>query len=376
MTVMTEQTGSESRLYSTEIHDLAAQYACNAYAHRTLFTSRFCAFDHFWLAGELFGFVKYQGDRAFVVFRGTDNARNPGNWLFANLQPYRLTFDVVDPQIETLAGEAPPRRLQGASRVALLAGGVHQGYFRAFSWLWYGSDAYRELTPSGGFSRTLFAYSPAVVAGAVWGATVGWAVFSLQIALGRGLMESLFRRSGNQDTEGQPLAADREHLARCREVYFVGHSLGGAIAALSFAAYRAWCSSRGVDNAFLITFGAPPLGDTELMDAFENAHHGRYRNLVHVGDPVTQLPPRLSTALQGLRYCTSGGIWGLILGLFVPLLGYPLWRVYSFLYGMEGESIAPLPGRHEFGGSDRAFTIDHHFAYFKQRWKSWSQTPP
>lgn len=393
--------GEAHDFLSVDIRTLAVRYAFQAYAPRAGTQLHYCAFDHFWLASEIFGFIKYdEENRAFVVFRGTETVPNPGNWLFANLQPYRMPFDVVDPELDSSVATGPRRRLQGAWRVPLLSGQVHQGFLRAFSWLWYGSDAHRELTPSGGPWRALLAYLP--IAAAVWwwkGATAGVAAFAVQMALGRGVVESLFRRreARNEDRdehrglEGRPLSEARTRLAECKVVYFVGHSLGGAIAALAFTAYRAWSSTRDVNNAYLVTFGAPPLGDSELTSAFETMHHDRYRHIVHVGDPIAQLPPRARNALQALRYCHRGGACGLVLGLLI-FAGYPAWRFYCLLYGMEGESsvegLAVEEGESFDNGrpvkkvdtawrwrSPLSFTVKHHFAYLAD-WKTWSRTPP
>jgi acetyl esterase/lipase len=59
--------------------------------------------------------------------------------------------------------------------------------------------------------------------------------------------------------DGIPLVALKPDLMKCRNVWFVGHSLGGAIALLTFVLYRKSClnDSSRPDNARLIS----PLAD-------------------------------------------------------------------------------------------------------------------
>lgn len=107
------------------------------------------------------------------------------------------------------------------------------------------------------------------------------------------------------------------------QVTLVGHSLGGAVAALASLDFE----SRGW-NPRVTTFGEPRIGNQGLMQyidkSFSDAGHmnitGRYRRVTHVDDPVPLLPltewgyqmhagevyiskPELSPEAKDLRYC-------------------------------------------------------------------------
>lgn len=77
------------------------------------------------------------------------------------------------------------------------------------------------------------------------------------------------------------------------QVTLVGHSLGGAVAALASLDFE----SRGW-NPQVTTFGEPRIGNQGLMQyidkSFSDAGHmditGRYRRVTHVDDPVPLLP--------------------------------------------------------------------------------------
>ena len=107
------------------------------------------------------------------------------------------------------------------------------------------------------------------------------------------------------------------------QVTLVGHSLGGAVAALATLDFEA----RGW-NPQITTFGEPRIGNQELMQyvdrSFSNSSTasmtGRFRRVTHVNDPVPLLPlsewgyqmhagevyiskPDLSPELKDLRHC-------------------------------------------------------------------------
>ena len=106
-------------------------------------------------------------------------------------------------------------------------------------------------------------------------------------------------------------------------VTLVGHSLGGAVAALASLDFE----SRNWDPQ-VTTFGEPRIGNQGLMQyidkSFSDGDHinsiGRYRRVTHVDDPVPLLPltewgyqmhagevyiskPELSPEAKDLRYC-------------------------------------------------------------------------
>jgi hypothetical protein len=87
------------------------------------------------LTGELLAGVRYldEGRTAVVAIRGTSLI---GNWIFTNLQAHFTQFNIVDDSLNT----APSTRYQGGEYRTPIIGSLHQGFFRAFSWLWYGSE--------------------------------------------------------------------------------------------------------------------------------------------------------------------------------------------------------------------------------------------
>ena len=107
------------------------------------------------------------------------------------------------------------------------------------------------------------------------------------------------------------------------QVTLVGHSLGGAVAALASLDFE----SRGW-NPQVTTFGEPRIGNQALTQYIDNSFSdvgriditGRYRRVTHIDDPVPLLPltewgyrthagevyiskPELSPEAKDLRYC-------------------------------------------------------------------------
>lgn len=107
------------------------------------------------------------------------------------------------------------------------------------------------------------------------------------------------------------------------QLTLVGHSLGGAIAALASLEFQ----SRGWDPK-ITTFGEPRIGNQGLMEYIDRAFSGegssnitrRYRRVTHIDDPVPLLPltewgyqmhageifiskPDLSPDVKDLRFC-------------------------------------------------------------------------
>ena len=103
------------------------------------------------------------------------------------------------------------------------------------------------------------------------------------------------------------------------QLTLVGHSLGGAVAALGSLEMqgRGW-------NPQVTTFGEPRIGNRALMEYIDTAfvEEGMYRRVTHVNDPVPLLPlrewgfkmhageiyiskPELSPEVADLRFCTG-----------------------------------------------------------------------
>ncbi len=75
-------------------------------------------------------------------------------------------------------------------------------------------------------------------------------------------------------------------FASAKEIYFVGHSLGGAMAAIA--------ASQVMENASfsvrLCTFGQPRCGDRRWGKAMSTQLGSRYLRVCNLGDPVPHVP--------------------------------------------------------------------------------------
>ncbi len=311
----------------------AAQAAADIYDKPNTFSYLRTVEQFAWLSGKLIAGVKFDqdGKRAFVSIRGTSPI---GNWLFTNFQAHFTKFNVVD---ETLTA-SPASKYQGGRYRTPVAGALHQGFFRAFSWLWYGTEPILgtvERSKLIGKARLwryliLFAVVPVLlglITGSwVLGTCLGLAISFLCVSFESGIWEDIFRIEP-KPTGDEPLE-NIDALNQCDLVVFTGHSLGVAIAAIAFAVYRTWCKSDGArkDNAVLFTFGAPRVGDVPFMEDFAHKHAGRYCHVVHPGDPVPELPP------NGLFELWYRRIWRRGMVGFAVLLLFPIWAAIGKLY--------------------------------------------
>lgn len=322
-----------TRHFETDLLAKAAQAASDIYDKPDSFPYLRTVEQFAWLSGKLIAGVKLSedGKRAFVSIRGTSPI---GNWLFTNFQAHFTKFNVVD---ETLVA-SPASRYQGGSYRTPIVGTLHQGFFRAFSWLWYGTEPILgtvERSRQIGAARLwryliLFAFIPLLLGlitrSWLFGAALGLAISFVFVSFESGVWEDIFRIEP-KPSGSEPLEM-LSTLNECELVVFTGHSLGGAIAAIAFAIYRTWCkgdSSRR-DNAVLFTFGAPRVGDVPFMQDFSNLHTGRYCHVVHPGDPVPELPPNGFYELWYRRIWRRGPLG------FVVLLFFPVWAAVGKLY--------------------------------------------
>ena len=285
------------------------------------------------LTGELAAGVRYidEGRTAIVAVRGTSLI---GNWVFTNFQAHFTQFNIVDDSLSA----APSTRYQGGNYRTPIAGALHQGFFRAFSWLWYGTEPILGNTePSHriGVIRlrryvALFIVAPLLL----WPATgsvaiaavIAMALAFVFVTTESGVWGDIFRL--RPKITGDDPYRQMASLNSCDHVIFTGHSLGGAIAAIAFAMYRSWCQGDNdrKDNSMLVTFGAPRIGDIGFMEDFSSVHSGRFCHVIHPGDPVPELPPNGLFELWYRRIWTRG-----ILGLIVVLL-FPCWAAIGKLY--------------------------------------------
>lgn len=100
--------------------------------------------DQFRLNGELPAFVvpEDDGSTACVTLRATNNK---GNWILTNLQAFKAQFAILDDTLSAI----PSKSIRGNAYRFPLPGTIHQGFYRAFSWLWYGSDPVLDLPSTG-----------------------------------------------------------------------------------------------------------------------------------------------------------------------------------------------------------------------------------
>lgn len=328
-----------------QIHEAAVA------ANDTYDSNRAAKFDttriikQFWLIGDLVACTRVdkKTDTAYVAVRGT---RELGNWIFTNFQGYYTRLQVVDDSLRAKAkgGDEGDIKFQGGTLRVPVAGNMHQGFIRAFSWLWYGTEpilgivesaplltlkrALKYLTIFFGpltawyIAKSLGFKLPNLEIAALW----CMALAMLVICMESGVVEGIFRKL--TPPEGVPLSNLVEDLNSHRTVVFTGHSLGGAIAAVLFAVYRRWCTGDALrrDNGFLVTFGSGRLGDERFVRSFENLHDGRMIHFEHPGDPVPQIPPNGLFELIAKRYPIRG-LGGLLISIaFIP------WTVYKYTY--------------------------------------------
>ncbi len=273
-----------------------------------------------WADNEILGFVKVRQEsgkkRAYVVFRGTVS-RRLGNWLFANLQMHKREF---------------------SRSCCPLEGTVHMGFFRSFHYFWYNREP--ELTADGVNFRKKISWMRhcfvvlgmllvAIVVYANFSASALLLVSSLMIVAWGALylvetekVESFFY--DKTDTDDPPMLSKLEILSRCDEVIFTGHSLGGAIATIAFAAYSEWCERKLIKaNSRLITFGAPRIGDQRCIDDFESRFEGRYLHVRHRGDSVPLVPGTFRQALphfsRGVLVPMALAVIGMFRGIYAVL---------------------------------------------------------
>jgi hypothetical protein len=166
------------------------------------------------IQGSTAGFVAYDNEKVFVVYRGTQ---------------VRTSGAISDILIDI---RFPPEPVSGR-------GEAHGGFYGAFSSVWDGPEGIRAFIGD--------------------------------------LLRERPRRS----------------------LWFTGHSLGAAIATLSYAHYP---EARG-----LYTFGTPKVGDR----AFCQSLGKEFYNVICLGDVITRLPPRIPALkdFPGNVFVHGGEIW-------------------------------------------------------------------
>lgn len=264
------------------------------------------------LRGSILARIYLSEDTAYVVFRGTDNC---ANLILTNLQAVTIRHLVLD---DDLVGAAKITH-QGGAFQQVLPGEVRQGFARAASRLWYDCDLL--ISPflgekgesadfDGVFSRRRWRHAALFLLGGVVGffaahwscLGMGWVLATTLLsamfvtlfmaAWESGFLESLVRIGPVPLKGSKALNEGRDDLASKKHVIFVGHSLGGSIAALCFSIYRKLSSQLNLSQEVrLLTVGAPRVGSQAWVAAFEREHRGHHFHFVHDRDWVPHVPP-------------------------------------------------------------------------------------
>ncbi len=224
----------------------------------------------------------------------------------------RQAFAAVSPSPEFSIGTA-----RGLVWLAQLAYEVHKAEkLAAMCAMWglaghtIGNVAATSLTP-GGTARGLVAEGQGFVALAIAGTDVlvaGDYITDIRAQPDRAGTHSGFRAASDTLWADAKAAAERAR-AGGKPLLIVGHSLGGAIAAI--LAHRLATEHDHAPIA-VYTFGMPRPGDQAFADVY-NAKLGRSTfRLVHGEDPIAAIPPhRLGFAHVGrLNSCARGGVFG------------------------------------------------------------------
>jgi hypothetical protein len=138
-------------------------------------------------------------------------------------------------------------------------------------------------------------------------------------------------------------------------VWFVGHSLGGALATLSFTAY---CNHFRNDKytAHLVTFGSPRVGDDAFVKDFEARHQGQFVHVADKGDPVPLSPPPRPRKLIRLA---GAGLLGLS-GLFLMVASI-FWATFYPWVWKGQHPYADWSNKLRLGGSYSRIRVRRHF---------------
>jgi pimeloyl-ACP methyl ester carboxylesterase len=141
---------------------------------------------------------------------------------------------------------------------------------------------------AGPFPGTIFATSPNQVIVIVSG-TSNASQWALQIAYGTVAPVDVggFKTSAIWNSAAEAILQRMEAagLPADREIVFVGHSYGGAVAQILAARVHMADPMRRIQ---LLTFGAPVAGNAELGNHLASVNQVHY---VNTGDPVANLPP-------------------------------------------------------------------------------------
>lgn len=139
------------------------------------------------------------------------------------------------------------------------------------------------------------------------------------------------------------------------DLYFTGHSLGGALA--THAAADAYLSGiSGKRKTFVYSFGAPRVGNVEFLAGWNSGVAGSYR-IVHNEDIVPHLPPCIPKLFSS--GCSDGGL--------LPF--YPFHKFQEIFYkdfssGTYKECDMTGEDQTCSNGNKRNLSVDQHNSYF------------
>ncbi|MEW6021004.1 MAG: hypothetical protein AB1807_02575 [Pseudomonadota bacterium] len=286
------------------------------------------------LLSSRLGVVRRDQFGTYVIFRGTETL-GIGTWLVTNFQAASTPFRVVDNDIHDLTTPMP--MVQGCPWKEVMPGRIHQGIFRTWSQLWYGTDCLDTtffLQMSGRRVLARYAVIGAPAFCIAWFLNLSLIIAGILamlailfcIAIESGRVERLMHRPCH--SKDAPILKALEACPSSQPIWFVGHSLGGSLATLAFCAYRSRCKALGKNcDARLITFGSPLIGTEQFVNSFEQQSKDAYVHIANSSDPVTFSPPPKWASLYASGHKLIG-LWGILL-LFASFIWL---TIYSTLW--------------------------------------------
>jgi hypothetical protein len=133
------------------------------------------------------------------------------------------------------------------------------------------------------------------------------------------------------------------------DVYFLGHSLGGAIANLAALEYIMRVKKNDINvKVSLVTFGSPRVGNKVFAQIMNGIGFARQFRVIYGQDPVTGVPPKM---IQGHEFMHSGT------EIKFPENNFD----NAFIGGYNVDNCADLGGEFWYG----VFNPSHHTMYKK-----------
>lgn len=118
-------------------------------------------------------------------------------------------------------------------------------------------------------------------------------------------------------------------------ILVIGHSYGGAIAALLAARFRYAQPNRLID---VLTYGSAQPGDADIALLVESCNH---RRVTCFGDPVPEMPPNPIH-------------WPWV----IPLIPFPVAQAWGFYFQPRGQALIAVDGTYTFS-EETSFDLDY-----------------